>query len=128
MRDKKLVWMLALLTLFVTAHNVDHLIRDGVSTSLLVVVGVIYALIGVTFWLYWKNKIGVRFFTVVAIIGFAFGWLGHFSPSTTQPPTYILSAYSSALAGWLALSSLFGVMAALAVIALYGGYRWSKRT
>jgi hypothetical protein len=126
-RDKKLLWMIALLTVFVTAHNIDHFVRDGVSLPLVIVVGVIYALIGVVLFLYWKNKVGARFFTVAAVAGFAFGWLGHFSPFTDQPPAYILAAYRSAWAGWLALSSLFGIMLVLAAIAVYCSYQLSRR-
>jgi hypothetical protein len=126
-RDKKLLWMIALLTVFVTAHNIDHFIRDGLSLPLVIVMGVIYALIGVTSFLYWNNKVGTRFFTVAAVTGFAFGWLGHFSPFTDQPPAYILAAYRSAWAGWLALASLFGIMLALAAIAVYCSYHWSRR-
>ena len=127
MRDTKLLWMVAVLTLLVTAHNVDHLIRDGVSLPLLIVVGVIYALIGVTLWLYWNNRVGVRYFTVAAVLGFAFGWFGHFSPFTDQPPAYILGAYRSSIAGWLALSALCGIMLTLAAVALYCSYHWAHQ-
>jgi hypothetical protein len=127
MRDKKLPWLIALLTLFVTGHNVDHFIRDGFSVPLVVVVGVIYALIALSVVLYVKGKAGMRYFTIASVLGFAFGWLGHFSPYTDQPPTYILAAYNSSIAGWLALSSLFGIMLLLGVTALYCGYRWPRR-
>lgn len=125
-RDEKLLWMIALLAVFVTAHNIDHVIRDGISVPLIIVVGVIYALVGLALFLYWKNKVGARFFAVTAVAGFAFGWLGHFSPFTDQPPARILAGYQSALAGWLALSSLFGIMLVLGAIAIYCSYRWRK--
>lgn len=127
MRDKKLIWLLALLTVFVTAHNVDHVIRDGVSLPLIVVVGVIYALVAAVFYLLLANKVGVRFFTIGSVAGFAFGWFAHLSPYTVQPPAVILAAYRSPLAGWLALSALLGIMLTLAAIAVYSSYRWSRK-
>lgn len=133
MRDGKLVALLFALTVLVTGHNVDHLLRDDLSAlqwwEVLIfagVIGAIYAVIGVTFLLYRGNRIGPRFFTIAALAGLAFGWFAHFSPYTDQPPSYILNAYESAVAGWIALSLLLAIMLTLALTALYSGYRWFR--
>jgi hypothetical protein len=130
MRDRRFIVLLVLITVFVTAHNIDHVVRgdlplplSAASLPFLVVVSVIYALIGLTFYAYARRKIGPRFFIVAGLAGLAFGWLSHFSPYTDQPASYILKAYDSAAAGWLALSTLLGIMLGLAAIVLYAGCR-----
>jgi hypothetical protein len=128
-RDRKLLALMALVTLLVTAHNIDHVLRDGLTEwqdllTFALVLGVIYGLIGLAFVLYWRQRIGPRFLTLAALGGFGFGWLAHFSPYTDQPPSYILNAYASPVAGWIALSLLLALMLSLALLALYGGYRW----
>ena len=62
----------------------------------------------------------------VAGAGFAALWLGHLSPFTDQPPQYILRAYASATAGWLALICLVALTLALIVGTLYAEYLWAR--
>ena len=133
MRDKRLAALLAAITVLVTAHNIDHLLRDDLSSFqavhwliFIAVIGTIYAVIGLSFFLYRQSKIGPRYFTVAASAGFAFGWFAHFSPYTDQPPGYILNAYESATAGWIALSLLLVLMLTLALTVVYGGYHWMR--
>jgi hypothetical protein len=133
MRDRKLFALLIAITVLVTAHNIDHLLRDDVASLpasewliFIAVIGTIYAAIGLTIFLYWNGKIGPRYFTIATLAGLAFGWLAHFSPYTDQPPSYILNAYESETAGWLALSLLLGLMLTLALSALYSGYLWLR--
>jgi hypothetical protein len=133
MRDKTIVTLMVLAAVFVTGHNIDHIVRgdlpmplSAASLPFLIVIGVMYALIGAAFYWYARGKIGPRFFVLAGLGGLAFGWLGHFSPYTDQPPSYILNAYDSAVTGWLALSTLFGIALTLGAIVLYAGYRWMK--
>jgi hypothetical protein len=133
MRDKKLLVLLVLITVLVTGHNVDHVLRDELPWPpssewliFIVVIGVIYAAIGLTFLLYRRNRVGPRFFTIASLGGLVFGWLGHFSPYTDQPPSYILNAYQSATAGWIALSQLLALVLVLALTAVYSGYLWVR--
>jgi len=86
----------------------------------------IYAVIGVGLYLYLKSRVGPLFWTFVAGAGVAALWLAHLSPFTDQPPQYILRAYESATAGWLALTCLVALMLALIVGALYAEYLWAR--
>lgn len=133
MRDGKLLVPLIAVTVLVTGHNIDHLLRDDIlslppSAQLIfaAVIGVIYVLIGVTFVLYRKDRIGPRYFTIVSLAGFSFGWFAHFSPYSDQTPRDILNAYDSATAGWIALAVLLALMLTLALTALYAGYCWIR--
>jgi hypothetical protein len=80
--------------------------------------------IGRGLYFYWRGRVGPRFWTIVGGIGVAFGWLGHFSPFTDQPPQHILNAYTSVAAGWLALICLIALMLALIAAEIYAGRLW----
>jgi hypothetical protein len=132
--DKKLIALILLAAVLHLGHMVDHIARGDVSWPLgaeslpfVVVSLAIYALIGVGLHLYRKNKIGPRFWAIFAALGVAFGWLGHFSPFTEQPPRYILAAYRSAWAGWLALGCLAALASVLMAVTIYAGYLWARR-
>ena len=132
-RDKRLMTLVVLATIFSLGHTADHVARDGLrwpltleSVPFIIISLVIYAIIGFGLYLYLKNKVGPRFWAIVAGIGVAFGWLAHFSPFTNQPPQYILRAYESAAAGWLALGCLVALMLVLIIAAIYAGYLWAR--
>jgi hypothetical protein len=89
---------------------------------------VIYGVLGTGLFLYTKNKVGPRFWTIISVLGLGFGWLSHFSPYTDQNTKVIQDAYQSALAGWLALTCLVTLMLVLIVGAVYAGYQWMCET
>lgn len=133
MADKKLVTLIYIGAVLYLGHAVDHIARGDVRWPLgvdalpfILVSVVIYALIGFGIYFYRRNKIGSRFWAIFAALGAAFGWLGHFSPLSEQPPRYIFNAYSSAWAGSLALGCLFALMLVLITVTLYAGYLWAK--
>ena len=133
-RNKRLITLVVLATIFSLGHTADHVARGDLrwpltleSVPFIVISLVIYAIIGFGLYLYLKNKVGPRFWAIVAGIGVAFGWLAHFSPFTDQPPQYILRAYESAAAGWLALGCLVALMLVLITAAIYAGYLWARR-
>jgi hypothetical protein len=129
--DRRLIALVVVVIVLTTAHNVDHVARGDVpwppTSGTLVFLGVtlvIYALIGVGLVLYQRGRVGPRFWAIAAGTGAALGWLGHFSPFTDQPPAYILGAYRSPVAGWLAVGTLVLLMVALVVATAYAGYLW----
>jgi hypothetical protein len=60
---------------------------------------VTYGVLGLGLVLYRTQRVGPRFWTMVGLVGLAFGWLAHFSPFTDQPPAVILAAHPSRWAG-----------------------------
>src|SRR5262249_56854493 len=81
---------------------------------------------GIGFYLYLKGRFGPLSGAFFAGAGLGALGLGHLSPFTDQPPQYILRAYDSAAAGWLALACLFALALALTAGALYAEYLWAR--
>ena len=133
MNRSKLEALVLLATAFSLGHAIDHIIRDDLRWSLtaesvgfLVVTLVTYGVIAAGLYLYSKGKVGPRFWAILGGIAVGFVWLAHFSPFTDQPASYILDAYESATAGWLAVSDLVALMLVLIVTALYASYLWIR--
>lgn len=130
MVNKKLIGLIAAATLLSLAHTLDHVIRDNLRwpsaelLALAIVSLVLYGAIGVSLSLYVKGKVGPRFWTFFAFAGVLFGWTGHFSPFTEQPPPFILRAYNYGFAGWLAVGVLSALMVVMAVAGVYPAYLW----
>jgi hypothetical protein len=131
MRDGKLEILISLAALFFLAHTVDHVARDlrwpltaeaipflaATAAILIVVFGALY--------LTRRGKIGPRFWAIFGAIALVVGWLGHFSPFTEQPVSYIFNAYQSSIARWLAVGSLLALMLTLVAITIYSGMSWA---
>ena len=130
MLDRRLSAIVILIALLSLGHAADHICRGDVHFSLtmgsVLTIGfnvAIYAAIGIGLYLYLKRRIGPLFF---AGAGLGALWLAHLSPFTDQPPQYILRAYDSAAAGWLALACLFALALVLVAGALYAEYLWAR--
>ncbi len=132
MINQKLVALIAAGSLLSLGHTADHVIRDGLrwpSTELFALViasVVLYGAIGVGLFLYVKGKVGPRFWTVFAFAGVLFGWAGHFSSFTEQPPSFILRAYNYSLAGWVAVGVLSALMLVMGAVGVYAAYLWGR--
>jgi len=131
MRDQRIVTLMILIFILNVGHTIDHVARGAVrwpltadSVAFIVVSAIIYALIGLVLYLYWYGKVGPRFIAIVAALGTAFGWFGHFSSFTDQPPQHILHAYQSMAVGWLAVGWLIALMLALIVTTIYATRLW----
>lgn len=134
MRDPKLVALVILIAVLNVGHTIDHIARGDVQWPLTIdavpfiaVSAIIYALIGFGLYLYWTGRVGPRFLAIAAGLGAAFGWFGHFSPFTDQPPQHILHAYRSVAVGWLALGWLIALMLTLIVATIYAGKLWLRQ-
>jgi hypothetical protein len=132
--DKNLITLVALAAIFYSGHTVDHILRDNIAWALnaesivfFATTAVAYLVIGVGLYLYLADKVGPRFWAILSAIGVVLGWLAHFSPFTDQPPAYILSAYPSAAAGWLALAILIALMVVLVIALVHAGYLWLRQ-
>jgi len=127
LRDRTLIALIVAGTILSLAHNADHIARGDVPLTsqaipFLVVTLAIYATVGVGLYLYWHDRVGPRFWAIVAGIGVLLGWFGHLSPFTEQPPQYICSAYGSVAAGWLAVACLAALMVVLIAATVYATY------
>lgn len=126
MVNTRLVSLIAAATLLSLGHNADHMMRDELrwpSSQLVafaIVSVVLYGAIGASLYLYAKGKLGPRFWTL-------FGWAGHFSPFTEQPPSFILRAYGYGLAGWVAVGVLSALMLVMGITGVYAAYLWGRR-
>ena len=133
MRDKTLIALILAGTVLSLAHNADHIARGDVPFTLpqslpfLVVTLAIYAIVGIGLFLYWHNKMGPRFWAIVAGLGVILGWFGHLSTFTDQPPQYICSAYRSVAAGWLAVACLAALMLVLIAATVYATYLYGRQ-
>jgi hypothetical protein len=133
MMNRKLLTLIAVGMLLSLGHTADHAIRDDLCwpspalIGLVIVSLVLYGAIGTGLYLYAKDKVGPRFWTIFAFVGLLFGWAAHFSPFTEQPPSYILRAYNYALAGWVALGELVALMLVMSVVGGYAAYLWRRR-
>jgi len=133
MPDRTLVGLIIAAAVLFSGHMVDHVARGDVHWALtadtvaFIMVGVtIYAIIAVGLYLYLRGRVGPLFWAIVGVFGTAFGWLGHFSPFTDQPPRHILHAYASAAVGWLALGCLVALMAVMIVAVIYALRLWAR--
>jgi hypothetical protein len=134
MANNKLVALVVLIAVLFTLHIADHALRGDISwpTTWEAVAGLgvnagIFALIALGLVLYTHGRIGPGPWAIAALFGLAFGWLGHFSPFTEQPPQYIYACYTSPVAGWLALACLFALMATLAITLVYATLLWIRQ-
>lgn len=133
MRYRKLLVLVAVTTTLGIGHHVDHIIRSNhvgwpVSEEItpftfslgfyvLIIPGVVMAIAG---------HAGVRFWTILAVIGFLFVGLTHFGPLTQEPSEDIVGAYDSAIAGWVAIGILVGFLTALSTTAIYSALHWKR--
>jgi hypothetical protein len=134
MRDRPLIALVAAAAILFSGHIVDHSARGDVqwpltvdSIAFILVSVAVYAIIGLGLHLYVKGKVGPLFWALIGGFGLAFGWLGHFSPFTDQPPRHILHAYSSAAVGWLALGCLVALMGVLIIAVAYAVHLWARQ-
>ena len=133
MRDKKLTTLVVLLAILSVGHTFDHVARGdlrwpltGESVAFIIVTLTIYAVLGVSFFLHFTEKVGPLFWCFFGGGGIAITWAGHFSPFTDQSPLVICRAYQSAAAGWFAVSWLVALTVTLFVIVVYAEYLWAR--
>lgn len=112
-------------------HAVDHVVRgdlhwplDASSVVFILITVATYSVLGLGLVWYRARRVGPRFWTSVGASGLLFGWLAHFSPWTDQPPAVIVAAYTSRLAGGLALACLLMLMLLVLSVTVYAGGLW----
>jgi hypothetical protein len=134
MPDRRLLQLLGVIALLNVLHLFDHILRgdfhwpiDEQSIGFLVVATVILGGMGLGVSLYRAGRVGVRFWTVVGMLGLGLGWLSHFSPMTDQPLSVIYHGYTAPWAGALAVGCLILLMLCVLGSTLYAGYLWRRQ-
>jgi hypothetical protein len=132
MHDNKLEMLVSLAALLFVAHTADHVARDlhwpltAEAIPFLLATMAILTIVSGAIVLYRRGTLGPRFWTIFGAVSVTVGWLGHFSPSSEQPPQHILHAYQSPLVGWLAVGCLVALMLTLIAITIYAGRLWAR--
>lgn len=120
--------------LFGAGHHIDHVIRgnhvgwplipdvNAFTISLLA-----YPFVAVGISLGWRDRAGVRYWTVLFFVLAAMVITQHFGPTANEPPGDVIGPYESELVGsvafgWLVLFTVV-IVAALA----YSGALWFRR-
>lgn len=126
-----LLGLIVLSTVFGLGHHVDHVIRGNhIGWPVTAQVNpftyslVIYPVILVGLYLTLRNRVGARYWFVVALLGLAMLGSIHFGPWAIEPPHDIISPYRSAVFGYLAFVWLFGLIGTLLVTAVYAARQW----
>lgn len=130
---KRLIILALLTTLFGVGHHVDHIIRGNhVGWPLIPEVTPFtyslgfYPFIALGFYFFLRGRTLPLFWAVLTGAGFFFIALAHFGPVAVEPPADITGPYSSAVAGYAALSWLVVFLVMLASTCVYAGRLWWK--
>lgn len=129
--DRRLLQLIVVSTVFGLGHHLDHIIRgnhvgwpvtpeiNAFTYSLS-----IYPIIVVGLYVTLRDRVGARYWFVVAFIGL--GMLGtiHLGPWAIEPPHDIINPYQSPILGYLALAWLLGLLGTLLITAVYAGRQW----
>jgi hypothetical protein len=130
MPDKTLTVLVFVAIAFAAAHDLDHLLRDDLSSAWAFAAAFLtikYALIGAALYFYFRGKIGASFWAVIGGLGAVALWFAHLSPAAEQRPSDIYAMYGSPIAGLIAASLVYAMMASLILLGLYGGWRAFRR-
>lgn len=131
---QKLFFLVVFSFMFGAGHHIDHVIRGNhvgwpvipdINTftfSLLV-----YPFLGLGLYLGWRNRAGVRYWTVFFLATAVLVIQQHFGPYPNEPPSHVMGPYESRLLGlvafgWLVVFTLF-IVAAL----LYSAVVWYRQ-
>ena len=135
MPDSRLLQVLTLIAILNALHLIDHLFRgdfhwpiDEQSIGFLVVATVILGGMALGVSLYRAGRVGVRFWTIVGVLGLGLGWLSHFSPMTDQPVSAIYHGYTASWAGALAVGCLLLLMLSVLGATAFAGYLWKQQS
>lgn len=129
--DRRLLQLIVVSTVFGLGHHLDHIIRgnhvgwpvtpeiNAFTYSLS-----IYPIIVVGLYVTLRDRVGARYWFVVAFIGL--GMLGtiHLGPWAIEPPHDIINPYQSPILGYLAFAWLLGLLGTLLITAVYAGRQW----
>jgi hypothetical protein len=131
--DRRLLGLIALATLFGAGHHVDHLIRgnhvgwpaspevNAFTFSLL-----IYPVIAVGIYLTLTDRVGVRYWVVVAGAGLAMLAGVHLGPWAIEPPADVIGPYLPSNWGYVAFAWLLALLGVLLVAFGYAVVLWQR--
>ena len=126
--------VVCLVFVFGAGHHVDHVVRgnhvgwpltpevNAFTISLLA-----YPFVGVGLYLGWRDRAGVRYWTVLFFVLSAMVITQHFGPTATEPPADVIGPYESQLVGSVAFGWLLGFTLVIVTALLYSGMLWFRR-
>jgi len=125
MPDKALTVLVFVAIALSAAHDLDHLLRDDLSSAWAIAafLTVKYALLGAALYFYFRGKIGAAFWAVIGGLVAVALWFAHLSPAAEQRPADIYAMYANPLAGFIASGLVYAMLASLILLAVYGGWR-----
>jgi len=133
MPDKTLSVLVIAIIVMVAGHDIDHFIRGDYRWGSLAEVAPIvivtlakYGILGGGLYFYVKGQVGPSFWAILAGIGVALAWLGHFSPFTEQTPQFIYRAYEAPAGGAVAVALLAALMLVLIATMFYATVAWAR--
>jgi hypothetical protein len=125
--------LLAVPTVLSVAHHVDHLVRGnhlgwpltGEVTAFTFSLA-IYPIVAVGLGLTVTDRVGAGYWA--ALLGFAAVLVAgtHVGPWAVEPPADVVEPYADPLVGYLAFGVLLGLVAAIAVGAVYASVLWYR--
>lgn len=131
--DRRLLGLVVLSGLFGLGHHADHVIRGNhvgwpVSPDInpFTYSLAIYPLVIGGIYLTLTDRVGARYWTVVALLGLGMLVGIHFGPWAVEPPHDIIDPYPSAVLGYVAFAWLLGLLGTLAVTAAYSIRQWQR--
>ncbi len=131
MRDRTLLGLISLATVFSLGHHIDHIIRgnhvgwplEEDPTPFTYSFGV-YPLIFLGLYLYGRNRVGPGYWALLSGAGAVFIAVIHFGPSAIEPPRDIIDHYDSRIVGWLAFGWLLVFIAVLVATCVFETRAW----
>lgn len=129
---KWLVALAVLATLLGIGHHIDHIVRGNhvgwplteTVTPFTFSLG-FYLPVLTGLYLSRMDKVGPRFWAIVAGFGILFVGLTHFGPVAVEPPSDIINQYELPVIGWAAFGLLVAFLAVLAFAVLYAAYLYA---
>jgi hypothetical protein len=131
---QKLFFLVVLSFVFGAGHHIDHVIRGNhvgwpvipdINTftfSLLV-----YPFLGLGLYLGWRERAGVRYWTVFFLATSVLVVQQHFGPYPNEPPSHVIGPYESRLLGLVAFGWLVVFTLLIVAVLLYSAVVWYRR-
>ena len=129
--DRRLLQLIVVSTVFGLGHHIDHIIRGNhvgwpvtPEINAFTYSSSIYPIILFGLYFTLRDRVGARYWFVVAFLGLGMLGIIHLGPWAIEPPHDVINPYQSPILGYLAFAWLLGLLGTLLITALYAGRQW----